>query len=271
VAQVRGIIFTIAALAAGMALPSVALAGEPVPSSAEREFVGLLNQERAAHGLSALEISPALTDVAHDYVDENVEQGGVSHDRDAPFTARANQAGCAGWSGPVMTQGYADPAEVLQIWLDSPEHRAVLMDPENTHVGAAFKGEHALAYAMSCAPAQNTSGDFGDDLAVEGVRGGSSDPSTGGRGGSLLLASTRPSAKGRTISTRVRIRAGQGTLGLTARSGRLVARGRPVAVVKRVRPYRLAVEVSRPGRWKVSLRVNGRIARRFTVRVPARS
>jgi Cysteine-rich secretory protein family len=267
---VRGAIFTIAALVAGMTLPSVALAGDPVPSSTEREFVGLLNQERAAQGLSALEISPALTDVAHDYVAENVEQGGVSHDRDAPFTERANQAGCAGWSGPVMTQGYAEPAEVLQIWLDSQEHRAVLLDPENTHVGAAFKGEHALAYAMSCAPAQNTSGDFGDEVAVEGVRFGSSDPSAAAPGGSLLLASTRPSARGRMISTRVRIRAGQGTLGLIARSGKLVVRGRPVAVVRRARPYRLAVEVSRPGRWKVSLRVNGRTARRFAVRVRAR-
>ena len=265
-ASVRRFTFTVAALAAVMAFPPLAFAGDPAPSPAEREFVGLLNQERAARALSALEISPALTDVADDYVAENVEQGGTSHDRDAPFTARANRSGCTGWSGPVLVQGYADPAEALRVWLDSPDHRAILLDPENTHVGAAFNGEHALAYAMHCTPAQNASGDFG----VDGVPLGAVKSFGHRSGDSLLLASARPSAQGRMISTRVRIRGGQGTLGLAARLGGLVVRGRPVAVVKRVRPYLLAVKVSRPGRWKISLRVNGRIVRRFTVRVLAR-
>ena len=235
-----------------MAFPPAAFAGNPAPSTAEREFAGLLNQKRADHGLAALETSPALTGVADDYVAQNVEQGGITHDRDAPFTARANQAGCAGWSGPVLSHGDGPPAEALQAWLNSPGHRAILLDPANTHVGAAFKGEHALAYALRCTPADNRV------LSAFGVS------------GSLLLASKRPRARGRIISTRVRIRAGQGTLRLTARSGRRGVRGRTVSVVKRARPYRLAVKVSRPGRWKVALRVNGRIARRFTVRVRAR-
>ena len=250
----RRLTFTVAVLAAVVALPPVAFAGDPAPSAAEREFAGLLNQERADQGLPAVEISPALTDVADDYVAENVAQGGTSHDRDAPFTARANQAGCSGWSGPVLAQGYAGPAEVLQGWLDSPEHREILMDPENTHIGAGFDGDHALAYALRCDSAP---------FAPSGLPG--VDPND-----SLRLASARASAHGRTIYTRVRIGAGQGTLRLAARSGRLAVRGAPVAVVKRARRYRLAVKVSRPGRWNVSLRVNGRIARRFTVRVRAR-
>ena len=88
-------------------------------------------------------------------------------------------------------------------------------------------------------------------------------------GTALRMSSKRPSAKGRTISTRVRIRAGKGTLALAARSGRRAARGRRIKVVKRARSYRVAVKVSRPGRWKVSLRVNGRTSRKFTVRVRA--
>ena len=239
-----------------MALPPVALAGDPAPSTVESKFVELLNQERAAQGLSTVESSAALTDVADDYVAENVAQGSTSHDRDAPYTARANQAGCRGWSGPVMAQGYTDPAEALQVWLQSPEHRAILMDPENTHAGAGFAGDYALAYVMSCPPSDS-------------VFAPSSLPDADGVG-SLSLVSARTSAQGRMIYTRVRIRAGEGTLRLAARSGRLGVQGQSVAVVKRARSYRLAVRVSRPGRWKVALRVNGRIARRFTVRVPAR-
>jgi hypothetical protein len=245
----RGFITSnIAALVVVLALPQAALAGDPAPSNAELEFVGLLNQERTNQGLSVLEIAPALTAIGDDYVAENVSQGGFSHDRDAPFIARANQAGFAGWSGPALAQGYASPAEVLQGWLGSPGHRAIVMDPANTHVGAGFRGEHAVAFALRDDP-----GRFGT-LGVT-------------RRGRPVMASKRPRAHGRMISTRVRIRAGQGTLRLTARKGRFVVRGRRVSVVKRARSYRLAVKVSRPGRWKVSLVANGRTSRRFTVRV----
>ena len=245
----RGFITSnIVALVVVLALPQTALAGNPAPSNAELEFVGLLNQERANQGLSVLKIAPALTEVGDDYVAENVTQGGFTHDRDAPFIARANQAGFADWSGPALAQGYATPAEVLQGWLDSPGHRAIVMDPANTHVGAGFQGEHALAFALREDPGQ---------LGILGAT----------RSRRPVLASKRPRARGRTISTRVRIRAGQGTLRLTARKGRLVVRGRRVSVVKRARSYRLVVKVGRPGRWKVSLVANGRTARRFTVRV----
>ena len=89
----RGFITSnIAALAVVMVLPSVALAGDPAPSGAEREFAGLLNAERARQALPALATSPALTDVGDDYVAENVARGGITHDRDRPFTARAEQA-----------------------------------------------------------------------------------------------------------------------------------------------------------------------------------
>ena len=237
-----------------MALPPAASAGDPAPSAPEREFAGLLNQERTSRGLSALGTSPALTEVADDYVAENVEHGGISHDRDARYTERANQAGCTGWSGPVLSHGDGGPAEVLRAWLNSPDHRAILLAPASTHVGAAFKGEFAVAYVLNCSRAPF----------------GLSEISEGDIGTALRVSSKRPGVLGWTISTRVRIRAGEGTLGLAARSGRRAVRGRRVSVVKRARSYRVAVKVSRPGRWRVSLRVNGRIARRFTVRVRAR-
>ena len=203
----------VAALAAALSFPPVAAAGNPVPSPTERKFVGLLNQARAAHGLAPVEISPALTKVADDYVAQNVFLGGISHDRDPPFTARAKHAGCGRWSGPVLAQGYAGPAEVLRGWLDSPGHRVTLLDPENTHIGPGFMGEHALAYVMPCTPAQNTSGDFGAPTAAGRVNPGPLDPGAGDPDGSLALSFTRPRVRGRRIYTRVRVRAGLSTVG----------------------------------------------------------
>jgi len=235
-----------------MAVPPVASAGNPAPSATERDFAALLNRVRANHGLATVANSPALTAVADDYVAENVAKGGVDHNRDAPYTARASHAGCRGWSGPALAYGYTDPAEVLQAWLDSPAHRAILLEPTSTHVGPAFQGDQAVAYVLDCRPF------------------GLSEISEGGIGTALTVSSRRPRSNGRTISIRVRIRAGEGKVGLAARSGRRSARGRRVSVVKRSRSYRVTVRVSRPGRWKVSLRVNGRVSRRFTVRVRAR-
>jgi hypothetical protein len=236
-----------------MVLPPAALAGDKAPSAPEREFAGLLNQERAARGLSAVQISPDLTEVAGDYVAENVQQGGTTHDRDAPFTARTRQAGCSGWSGPVLAEGYPTPAELLRGWLDSPDHSPVLLGADNTHVGVGLEGEQAVAFVLRCvAPGANPfapSGRVAEPLA---------------------LAPAKLKAQGRMLSTRVRVRAGQGTLRLVARSRGTVVRSRPVAVAKRGRPYLLALRVRRAGRWAISLEADGRTARRFSVRVPAR-
>ena len=203
-----------------MAFPQAASAGNPAPSAPENEFVGLLNQERAKHGLSAVAISPALTGISDDYVAENVAQGGINHNRDAPYTARAEKAGCTGWSGPTLAKGYPDPAQVLQVWLGSPPHREILMDPKNTHIGPAFQGEYALAFVLDCSPARNTHG------AAPPAPFGLSDLSDGDVGSALRVSSKRPSTRGRTISTLVRIRAGKGTLALAANAGKRVARGR---------------------------------------------
>ncbi len=238
-----------------MALPPVASAGDPAPSATESDFAALLNKERANRGLPTLAISPDLTEIAGDYVAENVDRGGIDHNRDAPYTARANSAGCSGWSGPTLAHGYGRPAEVLRAWLNSPAHREILLDSKNTHLGSGFQDDQAVAFALDCTPESNAFG--------------LSEPSAGGIGASLSVSSKRPRARGRMISASVRIRTGKGTLALAARSGKRSARGRRIKVVKRARSYRVAVKVSRPGRWKVSLRVNGRITRRFTVRVRA--
>lgn len=131
------------------------------PSRIEAKFVGLLNEERLRTGMEPLEISPKLTAIADDYVRLNARRGGIDHDRDAPFTKRANRAGCTKWDGPVLARGYGGPAAVLEGWLDSPGHRRVLMDPENEFIGPGFVGEYALVYAMPCTGSRNRSGDFG--------------------------------------------------------------------------------------------------------------
>jgi hypothetical protein len=230
-----------------LALGAPAEAGNPAPSVVERQFVGMLNAERAAQGLAPVEISPALTDIADDYVAYNDQVGGIDHARDAPYTARANEAGCGKWDGPVLALGYTTPDGALQGWLSSPGHRAVLLDPEITHIGAGFKNQHALAFGMPCqANAQNTSGDFGDANATE--------PPGGGDAG---LSLGEPKVRGKRISVTAEIQQGSTEATLTAKRRGETRSGRSKVVQGGAGAVKLKVKVNAPGKWRLSVMASG--------------
>lgn len=258
-------------VALALLAPAPALAGDPAPSGAERELVRLLNSERTAAGLGRVEISPALTDVADDYVAENERLGGISHDRDAPYTARANAAGCSKWNGPVLAVGYPTPRAVLDGWLGSPGHRAVLMDPEISHIGPGLRGSHALAFGMPCARnAANTSGDFGDPTAAVpppappvAPRPAPAPPAAP----RFALRSHRVGTRGRLIRVRLRVASGSAAVRIVARRRGRMVRSRRIRVSARPRAYRLAVRAPRAGRWRVRLRHGGRSVALGSVRV----
>ena len=172
--------------------------GSPTPSGIEREFTGLLNQERANRGLSAVEISPTLTDIADDYAAYNDQVGGIEHSRDAPYTDRARASGCSqySWDGPVLHGGDLTARETLDSWLDSEGHAAVLLDPEITHVGVGFGADNRLVYGLPCpAGAAHSSGDFG-----EGASGGGGDPNGPAARTVSLRSSSRGHFKGKVAS-----------------------------------------------------------------------
>jgi len=232
---VKRLILFVAALAVVAATP--ASAGDPSPSATERAFVGLLNQERAAHDLAPVEISPHLTDVADDYVAFYAASGvGINHEYDPPYTDRAWAGGCSKWNGPVLAQGYTSARAVLDGWLHSPGHRAVLMDSEITHVGPGFAGKYQLMFGLICRRnAQNSSGDFGE------VPGG--------------VITRKPKVRGKSIRVSVSATA-QTTARLVARQGRTVKRSAKKKLSAGA-SKRLKVRVPRSGKWKVWVEANG--------------
>ena len=151
-ARLRALIVCLALVTLGV-WPSMAAAGDPSPSGSEREFTRLLNAERVAQGLSRVEISPALTAIADEYVLHNERAGGITHARDAPYTALANAVGCGKWLGPVLGiayPSYPSVRSVLDGWLSSSGHRAVVLDPEITHIGTGLRSgtRRGLRYAL---------------------------------------------------------------------------------------------------------------------------
>ena len=227
--RLRALIGCLALVALG-ACPSAAVAGDPSPSRSERDFTRLLNAERVAQGLSRVEISPALTAIADDYVLHNERAGGITHARDAPYTALANAVGCGKWLGPVLGiayPSYPSVRSVLDGWLSSSGHRAVVLDPEITHIGVGLRRGHAVAFGMPCVRnAANTSGDYGDPRPVAPAPPSSRPvpappprlvPIPGGSPKAFALRSLRTAARGRKIRVRLRVATGSARMRLVAR------------------------------------------------------
>ncbi len=256
---------------AGFVLAAPAAAGDPVPSADEMTFATLLNEERKRRDIPPVAVSPALTDIAHDYVAENDRLDDIDHGRDAPYTARTREVGCDKWDGPVLAQGTEGPEDALAIWMNSSGHREVLLDPEVTHLGPGLQNKAALAFLLVCRPGSPAT----DGAVVPGQPTPPSpspttpttpsptlttpptttppvtDPRTFVVGHATVL---RARAAGRVITVPVRVAKGTTTIRVVLRRGREVRRvTRRLAA--RTKAHRVSLRVPRGGRWRIDVLV----------------
>lgn len=108
--------------------------------SGESDLLAQVNSFRASRGLSTLIVSDSLT-VAAKWMatDMSVNNyfGHTSLDGRSP-TQRMADAGYpafATWAGEDLAAGYTAAAQVLQGWIDSPAHLAVLTNPAYRAIG----------------------------------------------------------------------------------------------------------------------------------------
>ncbi|MEE1931157.1 CAP domain-containing protein [Streptomyces sp. TRM 70351] len=113
-----------------------------VHSEAEARVLTLVNQERAAAGCSALRADPGLAALAGDYSRDMAERGFFSHtdpDGRSPWD-RAEAAGVSHMGGENIARGQADAEAVMEAWMNSPGHRANILncDFQTLGVGGHF-------------------------------------------------------------------------------------------------------------------------------------
>lgn len=116
-----------AAAASGVGAEAATPARAPADARA-REFASLVNAHRSARGCEPLRWSPDLAAVAASHSAAMHEQGFFGHvdpvGRDA--AARVRESGITAWRQVAENLALTPraPAEVLDMWLDSPGHRA---------------------------------------------------------------------------------------------------------------------------------------------------
>jgi len=111
------------------------------PESAGKSLVDFINLERHKTGLSVLQYSDQLTcaaslQAAHlAYLDLCTHYNA----RFGNFPQRASLCGGKA-TGEVIACGQKDFMKAVETWLDSLPHRAIILDPKATTIGAAALG-----------------------------------------------------------------------------------------------------------------------------------
>ncbi|MGJ5752466.1 uncharacterized protein YkwD [Streptomyces puniciscabiei] len=113
----------------------------PTASGAVARVVQLVNAERAKVGCHPLTVNPALTKAAQAHSADMAAHQNMSHtgsDGSSPGD-RITRAGYS-WSayGENVAYGYATPEQVMNGWMNSPGHRANILNCSYKEIGVGL-------------------------------------------------------------------------------------------------------------------------------------
>ncbi|MHC5903259.1 CAP domain-containing protein [Streptomyces sp. S6] len=109
---------------------------------AAAQVLVLVNEERAKVGCSALSANSALAELARKFSEDMAARGFFDHtdpDGKSPWD-RAAAAGISDLAGENIARGQGDPAAVMEAWMNSPGHKANILncDFKTLGVGVHF-------------------------------------------------------------------------------------------------------------------------------------
>lgn len=141
------------------------------PELAARAILCLLNRERAARGLPQLRRSPTLTTAADGHSRDMVRRRYFAHTSPGrvTFARRIERARYARRAAAKLGENLAwgmgapaAPSAVVRGWMDSPEHRANVLDPAFRSIGIGIAAGIPIATASAAAASGATyTTDFG--------------------------------------------------------------------------------------------------------------
>lgn len=106
-----------------------------------RSVLKLTNRYRVAQGLAKLQLNRRLRRAAQNHSRAMASQDFYSHTGPDGSTAgsRANGSGYA-WRtvGENIAAGYTKPKQVVRGWMDSPGHRANILNPAFSEMGVGY-------------------------------------------------------------------------------------------------------------------------------------
>ena len=107
----------------------------------EREVVRLVNEERAKHGLAALTEDESLSDLARRKSQDMRDNGYFDHNSPtygSPFQMMKSFGITYRTAGENIAMGYRTPEAVVNAWMNSPGHRANILNASYTTIGVGY-------------------------------------------------------------------------------------------------------------------------------------
>jgi uncharacterized protein YkwD len=123
---------------------------DPVPAAApaapsttiEGQLVALTNQARQAQGLGVLTVDDDLTRAAQIQATAMASFSLMAHEIPAaPFPTLASRLASVGydfaWAGEILGYGANGAGNMVALWVSSPPHLQIMLDPHATSIGVA--------------------------------------------------------------------------------------------------------------------------------------
>ncbi len=107
----------------------------------EAEVVRLVNEERSKHGLAPLTQDWQLSRVARYKSQDMRDLGYFSHTSPtygSPFDMMRSFGISYRTAGENIAKGYQSPEAVVRGWMNSPGHRANILNSSYTHIGVGY-------------------------------------------------------------------------------------------------------------------------------------
>jgi uncharacterized protein YkwD len=126
---------------AGQASAATATTGTKTTTAAETKVLQLVNQQRAARKCPALKANAALTKAARGHSLDMAKRNFFAHNTPQGVTPWTRMAK-AGYTNATMAEniaaGQPTAAEVVRAWMNSPAHRANILDCSLRSVGTGL-------------------------------------------------------------------------------------------------------------------------------------
>lgn len=116
----------------------------------EQKAVNLLNADRAAKGLPALKVNPKLVVLARDYAQDMIKRNFFSHynpEGQSPFDRMSRYGIGYRYAGENLAIN-SSVAEAEKAFMNSPGHRANILNSNYTEVGIGVKYQGSSVYVV---------------------------------------------------------------------------------------------------------------------------
>ena len=141
----------VAVLTIGAVFSTTSAFTQPRAESAGQQLFQAINRERAANGLPPLKWDEALASAARQHAEVMAAQRSISHGfpGEPSLPSRATRAGARfSWLSENVAAG-STAENISEQWMQSPNHRANLLDADMDTIGAGAAERNGVMFAVA--------------------------------------------------------------------------------------------------------------------------